>query len=428
MVNKFFKIKDRNSSIRLELVGGITTFLTMSYIIFLHPNMLAETGMDKGALITVTCLASFIGTLIVALYANVPFALAPGLGLNSFFTYTLVLNMGIPWQTSLGIVFISGILFLLLSLVGFREKIIQAIPKTLRLSVPVGIGLLITFIGLKNMGLIVSNEATMIQFGELTRPVLISLAGLMIIIVLDLYKVRGSILIGIFLIYGTGLITGDIQAPHEIISAPPAIAPIAFKLDVPGALSLSYAGVIFSFLYVDLFDSVGTILGCANEANMIDKDGRVRDAKKILTSDATATVFGSLVGTSTITTYIESASGIAAGARTGLSSVFTAFLFLMAPMFAPIIGSFPGFATAPALVIIGIYMFKIIYKIRFDMMIVGIPAFLTIVMMPFTGSISTGLSFGFLSYILLMVVTGKTREIPLTLWIIGLMTLLTFIV
>jgi AGZA family xanthine/uracil permease-like MFS transporter len=336
--------------------------------------------------------------------------------------------MGIPWQTSLGIVFISGVLFLLLSLVGFREKIINAIPETLRLSVPVGIGLLITFIGLKNMGLIVGHETTFIAFGHLTRTVLISLAGLMVIIILDLYKVKGSILIGVSLIYLIGLITGDIEAPQKIISTPPSIEPIAFQLDITGALEVSFAGVIFSFLYVDLFDSVGTILGCAHEANMIDKEGKVKDAKKILTSDASATIIGSLMGTSTITTYIESASGISAGARTGLSSMITAFLFLFAPVFAPLIGSFPGYATAPALVIIGLYMFKIIYKIRFDVLIIGIPAFLTIVMMPFTGSISTGLSFGFLSYILLMIIRGKAGEMPLTLWVIGLMTLFNFLV
>jgi AGZA family xanthine/uracil permease-like MFS transporter len=428
MIDRFFQIKERNTSLRQEFIGGMTTFLTMSYIIFLHPNMLAETGMDKGALITITCIASFIGTLIVGIWANVPLALAPGLGLNSFFTYSVVIGLGVDWQTALGAVFISGILFLILTFSGFRERIVHAIPLSLRLAVPAGIGLLITFVGLKNMGLIVSNDSTLLQLGEMSSTLLISLLGLILIIILEVKKIKGSILLGILFIVVTGIISGHIQDPEAYISSPPSIEPVAFKLNIIQALKISFLGVIFSFLFVDLFDSVGTIIACAYEAKLVKKNGNISGIEKILGSDAISTVIGSLLGTSTITTYIESASGISAGARTGLSSVIVGLLFLMAPFFAPLIQIVPGYATAPALIVVGVYMFRNIQKINFTDLEDGIPAFFTIIIMPFTTSISMGLSYGFLSFILLKIINGKIKQLSPILWIVGILSLANMII
>ena len=428
MIDHFFRLTERNTSLKQELIGGLTTFLTMSYIIFLHPNMLAETGMDKSALITITCLASFIGTLIVGLWANVPFALAPGLGLNSFFTYSVVIGLGVDWQTALGVVFISGVLFLILTFSGFRERIIHAIPISLRLAVPAGIGLLITFVGLKNMGLIISNSSTLLQMGKMSSTLTISLLGLVLIILLEIKKIKGSILIGILFIVISGIIFGLIQVPADFISSPPSIKPIVFQLNIIQAMQISFIGIIFSFLFVDLFDSVGTIIACSYEAKLVKKNGNISGIDRILGSDAISTVIGSILGTSTITTYIESASGISAGARTGLSSVLVGILFLIAPFFAPIIQIVPGYATAPALVVVGLYMFRSIQKINFLDLEDGIPAFFTIIIMPFTSSISMGLSYGFLSFIILKIINGKFRQVSAILWIIGILSLANLII
>lgn len=428
MFSNFFKLKERNTSVKKEMIGGATTFLTMAYIIFLHPNMLAETGMDKQALITVTCLASFAGTLIVAIWANVPLAMAPGLGLNSFFTYSLVLGMGIPWPTALGVVFISGILFMMLTFLGFREKLAHAIPESLKLAVPAGIGLLIAFVGFQNMGLVTKGENTVLQLGALSETVLISMVGLLLIIFLETRKIKGSILLGILLIVATSILLGNIRLPEFYLSIPPSIKPIAFQLDIGHALNLSLIGVIFSFLYVDLFDSLGTIIGCAYEADMIDKNGKITKLNKILSSDAIATMVGSVLGTSTVTTYVESASGIAAGARTGFASVVTAVLFLLALFFAPVIGIVPAYATAPALIIVGFYMFKNIIHINFKILSEGVPAFLTILLMPFTSSISTGLAFGFVSYVILKLLLGQYKKISFILWLIALLSAVNLII
>ena len=428
MIMNFFKLREKNTSIRKEIIGGVTTFLTMAYIIFLHPNMLAETGMDKQALITVTCLASFTGTFIVALWANVPLAMAPGLGLNSFFTYSLVLGMGIPWPTALGVVFISGILFMALTVLGFREKLALAIPESLKLAVPAGIGLLIAFIGFQNMGLITKGENTFLQLGVLSETVMISMAGLLLIIFLETRRIKGSILLGILFIVSASIFFGDVHLPESFLSAPPSMKPVSFQLDIGNALSIGLIGVIFSFLYVDLFDSLGTIIGCAYEADMIDKNGKIPKLNRILTSDALATMIGSLLGTSTVTTYVESASGIAAGARTGLASVITAVLFLIALFFAPVIGIVPAYATAPALVIVGFYMFKNIISINLTSLSEGVPAFLTILLMPFTSSISTGLAFGFISYVILKLLLGQFRKISIILWLIALLSALNLII
>ncbi|MGL4534312.1 MAG: NCS2 family permease [Fusobacteriaceae bacterium] len=423
-MEKFFKLKEHGTNVKQEVLAGTTTFLTMAYIIFVNPSILSIAGMDKGALISVTCLAAAIGTMLVGLWVNVPFAMAPGMGLNAFFTFTLVLGAGATWQQALGVVFISGVLFLILTLSGMREKIIEAIPLPLRLAVGAGIGLFIAFIGMSGMGLIVANPATLVGLGPMKMQVVLGLLGFIIMGLLEIKKVKGGILIGIVVTTILGMITGLVELPTSIMSIPPSIMPIAFKLDIMGALKLSLLGPIFSFMFVDLFDSLGTIMACANEAGMVDKDGKIEKVSKILEADAVATVIGAVLGTSTTTTFVESASGIADGGRTGLTSVTTGLLFIVALFFAPIIGIVPVFATAPALMLVGVYMFKNLLDIDFHKIEIAIPCFLTIIMMPLTYSISTGIAFGFISYILVNMVTDHRKDIRPTMWVIGLFSLI----
>jgi AGZA family xanthine/uracil permease-like MFS transporter len=423
-LQRFFKLNENNTNLRKEMIGGATTFLTMSYIVIVHPNMLSETGMDHQALITITCLAAFIGTLLAGIWGKLPLAMAPGMGLNAFFTYSLVINHNVPWQTALGVVFLSGIFFLLLTVLGIREKIIHGIPNNLKIAVAVGIGLFLAFIGFKNMGLIIPDETSIIKIGTLNRTVLLSLGGLMLIIVLEIKKVRASILIGILAVFAISIIAGDVPMPDRWLSNVPDPTPVLFKLDIAGALNLALIGSIFSFMFVDLFDSLGTILACAYEAGFVKKDGTIKNLNRILEADAVATVLGSLLGTSTTTTFVESASGIAAGARTGLSSIVTSLFFLLTLFLAPVIVMVPGYATAPALIVVGVYLFKTIDKMTFDSFQETLPAFLTIFLMPFT-SISTGISFGFASYVLIALITF--RRIPLITWIIGILSILNMV-
>lgn len=425
MLDKFFRITERKSTIKNEIIGGATTFLTMGYIIFVNPAILGDAGMDKAALITVTILAAAIGTLLAGVWARVPFAMAPGMGLNAFFAYTLVLGQGITWQTALGVVFISGIVFLLLTVTGIRTKIVHTIPLSLRLAVGAGIGLFIAFIGFKNMDLVVDNPATFVSIGKFTPAVLIGVMGLIITAILEVRKVKGGIFYGIIITTIIALVAGQVTAPESIVSTPPSIEPLLFKLDIMSALSYGLIGAIFSFMFVDLFDSVGTIVACSYEAGFIDKKtGKVKHIDRILEADATATVIGTLLGTSTTTTYIESASGIANGARTGFASVITAILFLLALFFAPLIGIVPAYATAPALIIVGVYMFKNMKQIDFNDFTEAIPAFLTIILMPLTFSIAVGLSFGFISYVLLKAATGKFKDVSILMWIIAAFSVL----
>ncbi|MBC2855691.1 MAG: NCS2 family permease [Cetobacterium sp.] len=423
-MEKIFKLQEHGTTIKQEIIAGVTTFLTMAYIIFVNPSILSMTGMDKGALITVTCLASAIGTAITALWVNAPLAMAPGMGLNAFFTFTLVLGKGATWQQALGVVFISGVLFMVLTFSGLREKIIDAIPTELRLAVGAGIGLFIAFIGMQGMGLIVSNPATLVGIGKFDIKVVLGLFGFAVMGLLEMRRVKGGILIGIVATTVLGIMLGAVGLPTEIVSLPPSIAPIAFKLDILGALKPALFGAMFSFMFVDLFDSLGTIMACAHEAEMIDEKGKIKNVSKILEADAVATVIGSLLGTSTTTTFVESASGIAVGGRTGLTALTTATLFLASLLFSPIIGIVPAFATAPALILVGVYMFKNLLDIDFHNIEIAIPCFLTIIMMPLTYSISTGIAFGFLSYILVCLFNGRPKDVKPVMWIIGLGSLI----
>ena len=321
-LERYYKISERHSSVKQEIIGGITTFLAMSYIVFVNPSILGLTGMDKGALITVTCLTAALATIISGLWANAPFALAPGMGLNAFFTFTLVLGKGLSWQTALGIVFISGVFFFILSLGGIREKIADAIPMPLKIAVGGGIGLFITLIGLKSMGLVVGNEATLVALGELNKTALIGIVGLLVAVVLEIKQVKGGILIGIIISTILGFITGDLAMPASVVSLPPSIAPIAGKLDIAGAFKLSLIGPIFSFMFVDLFDTLGTLISCSRQMGIVDKQGKIQGFGRMLYTDKTV---------------VESAAGVAAGARTGLASVVTGLLFLLALFFSPIV-------------------------------------------------------------------------------------------
>ncbi|MCP4375177.1 MAG: NCS2 family permease [bacterium] len=427
MLEKIFELKARGTNVRREVVAGAVTFLTMSYIVIVNPDILSQTGMDKNALIGVTILAAAFGTLLVGLWANVPFAMAPGMGLNAFFTYTLVIGHKVSWEQALGVVFLSGVVFLLLSLVGAREKIVAAIPLSLRLAAASGIGLFITFIGLKNLGFIVDSPATLVKLGTFDAKVGLGVLGLVVMCVLTVRKVRGAILIGIILVTLAAVFTGHAEV-SGVVSKPPSIAPIFLKLDILGAMRLSLIGAIFSFMFVDLFDSVGTIVACSHEAGLIGKDGKISKINRMLQADAVATIGGAILGTSTTTTYIESGAGIAEGGRTGLASVVTGLLFLAVLFITPLIGIVPAFATAPALIMVGVFMFQSIAKIDLSNFTEALPAFLTIVLMPLTYSISTGLAFGFVAYIVLGVSTGRARSIGVVMWIIGLLSLADIII
>ena len=428
MIAKFFHFDERETNLKQETIGGITTFLTMAYIVIVNPMILSDgTGMDKGALITVTCLAAAIGSLLVAFIANMPLAMAPGMGMNAFFTYSLVIGRGIPWQQALGIVFLSGMLFLILTFMKIRERIVDAIPISIRYSIAAGIGLFIALIGLKNMGLIVANPATLIGLGKFNKPVLLGLLGLIITGFFELKKIKGGILYGILITTVLGILTGAAKLPTEVISFPPSIAPTFLKFDVLGALKFAFIGPIFSFMFLDLFDSIGTIIACGKEAGLADENGDIKDVGKALEADALATVIGSVLGTSTTTTFVESAAGVADGARTGFSSIIVAVCMILTLFFAPIIGIVPGYATAPALIIVGIYMFKNLLDIDFHQIDIAIPSFLTIIMMPLTYSISIGISFGFISYVIIEIFNGKIKEVKPVLWVITVLAVINLV-
>ncbi|MGX4598105.1 NCS2 family permease [Faecalimicrobium sp. JNUCC 81] len=426
-LDKIFKYSERGSNARTEVIGGLTTFLTMAYIVFVNPAILSDAGMDKAALITVTILATAIGTLIFAFLANAPFALAPGMGLNAFFTYSLVIGEGIHWTQALGVVFISGMVFLILAVTGVRKYIAEAIPKELSIASAAGIGLFLAFVGLKGMGVIVADEATLVSLAEFTPTVIISLLGLVLMGMFEVKKVKGGILISIITTTALSIALGYVELPTSIISAPPSIEPVAFKLDIIGALKFSLIGPIFSFMFIDMFDSLAFLISCCKQMGLEDKGGNVKGLSKMLYADVTSTLIGSLLGTSTVTTFGESAAGIAAGARTGLASVVTAGLFLVTLLFTPLLGVVPGYAASPALVLVGVFMFSSIRQVDFNDSKIAISAFVTILLMPLTYSISIGLCFGFISYIIMHVVAKETDKISFTLWIIGALSVINLI-
>jgi AGZA family xanthine/uracil permease-like MFS transporter len=418
MFVRYFKLCEKKTNIRTEIIAGVTTFLTMSYIIFTNPNILSPTGMDKNALIAVTCIVSGLVTIMTGLFANAPIAMAPGLGLNSIFAY-LVVSGQMDWQSALGVVFISGLLFLVLTLLGLRKKIVEAIPASLISAIAVGIGLFITFIGLQDMGVIVKNDITLVSAGPITAAMLIGLLGLLIMVFLEIMKVKGALLIGIVIAAMVSMVFRLTPVPHQVVSMDIDITPIALKLDIVGALKWSFFGSIFTLMFIDMFDSVGTLAACCHQAKMVDEKGNIKGLDRLLSLDALATMIGALFGTSTTTAYIESAAGIEQGGRSGLTSVVTGLLFLLAVVFIPVVKVVPKYATAPALIMVGLFMMKEVKNINFSKLDEAFPAFIIMVMIALSYSISTGLAFGFISFVVIKTVCGKIRDVKFTMWLIA---------
>nr|VFK68752.1 MAG: putative MFS transporter, AGZA family, xanthine/uracil permease [Candidatus Kentron sp. UNK]VFK73709.1 MAG: putative MFS transporter, AGZA family, xanthine/uracil permease [Candidatus Kentron sp. UNK] len=420
-MKRFFRLEENGANTKTEVIAGITTFMTMAYILAVNPDILSATGMDKHALFTATALSAAIGTLAMALIARLPFALAPGMGLNAFFAFTVVVGMGYSWQFALTAIFLEGIIFLLLTAFNIRELIVDAIPLSIKHAISTGIGLFIAFIGLQNAGIIVNNDAVLVGLGEIATPsALIALFGIVVTGGLLARKIKGALLMGILAATIAGIPAGITQLPAGgFVSAPPSLAPVFWQLDFSHILSMDMAVVLLTFLFVDMFDTVGTLVGVSAKANMLDAKGKVPRAKQALLSDAIGTTFGAMLGTSTVTTYVESASGIAEGGRTGLTALTVAVLFLIALFFAPLFIMIPSAATAPALVLVGLFMLSPIRKIDLEDFTESIPVFLTIIITPLTYSIAEGIVFGILSFVLLKLLTGKSKDISIVMYILA---------
>jgi len=428
MFEKYFKLKNNNTNVKTEVLAGITTFMTMAYILAVNPDILSATGMDKNAVFSATAISAIVATLVMALWAKLPFALAPGMGLNAFFAFTVVIGMGYSWQFALTAVLIEGIIFLILTAFNIREVIVNAIPMNIKHSISAGIGLFIAFIGMQNAGIIVHNDATLVSLGNMgSHSIWIAFFGLIIIGVLLALKVKGALLIGIFASALAGIPLGVTHLPEgNLVSLPPSVAPVAFQFDFSQVFTIDMLIILFTFLFVDMFDTVGTLVGVASKANMIDKDGKLPRVKQALFADAVGTTFGAMMGTSTVTTYVESASGVAEGGRTGLTSLTTAGMFILALFLAPVFLMVPAAATAPALIMVGSFMLSPILKIDFDDYTESIPAFLTIIMMPLTYSIAEGIVFGMLSFVILKVLSGRFKDVSIVMYILAALFLLKF--
>lgn len=429
MLDKYFKITEQKSTLRTEIIAGITTFMTMVYILAVNPSILSAAGMDKDAVFTATALSAVIATLVMALVAKLPFALAPGMGLNAFFAFTVVLGMGYSWEFALTAVFLEGIVFLVLTAFNVRELIVNSIPLNLKHAVSVGIGLFIAFIGLKGTGLIVDNPATLVSLGDMKNPaVWVGLAGVIIIGVLLVKQIKGAILIGILASTIIGLIVGVTIIPEgfTFVSLPPSIEPIFFKFDFSQVFTIDMLIVLFTFLFVDMFDTVGTLVGVSSKSGMLDNEGRVPRVKQALFADSIGTFIGAIIGTSTVTTYVESAAGVAEGGKTGMTALTVATMFALSLFFAPLFMIIPAAATAPALIIVGLMMITPITKVNLNDFTESIPAFFTIIMMPLTYSIAEGIVFGMLSYVLLKLLTGKFKEIKPIMYIIAVLFIIKF--
>ncbi|MBO7416150.1 MAG: NCS2 family permease [Bacteroidaceae bacterium] len=416
-------------SVKTEIVAGITTFLTMAYILAVNPNIfgaLADQGMDNGAVFTATAIAAIVGTLVMAFLAKKPFGLAPGLGLNAFFVFTVCLGMGKPWQFALTAILIEGFIFIILTLTNIREAIVNAIPDALKNAIGAGIGLFIAFIGLQNAGIIVDNEATLVGLNLATPSAWLCMIGLVITGVLFILKVKGAMLIGIIVTAIIGIPMGLTQF-NGVVSLPPSVAPIACKFTFDQVFSLDMLVVVFTFLFIDMFDTIGTVVGVSKKAGMMTPDGKIPGVKNIFMADALATVAGACVGTSTTTTYVESASGVAEGGRTGLTAFVIACGFIISLLFAPVFLAIPGAATAPALIIVGLFMLSPIKDIDFDNFSDSIPAYITLIMMPLTYSISDGIMLGLISYVVLNAISGKFSKITITMWILAILFVLRYI-
>lgn len=424
-MEKLFGLKERGTTVRTEVVAGITTFMTMAYILAVNPGILSAAGMPANSVFTATALSSAIAILCMAFFANLPIALAPGMGLNAFFAFSVVLGMGYSWQLALTAVFLEGILFVLMSFFNIREAIVAAIPANIKRAVSVGIGLFIAFIGLQNAGIIVNNDATLVSLGKVTQgSALLAIIGLAISGFLLARNVKGALLIGIIITTIIGIPLGVTKIPEGwTLLAKPA-APLLFLFQFDKVFTLDFFVVFFTFLFVDIFDTIGTLVGVTTQAGLIDRNGNIPKVKQALLADAIGTVAGACLGTSTVTSYVESASGVAEGGRTGLTALTTGILFLVSLFFAPLFLLIPGAATAPALILVGLFMMSPIKEIEFGDYTEAIPAFLTIIMMPLSYSIAEGLVFGIISYVVLKALTGKFKDITIVTWIVAILFVL----
>jgi adenine/guanine/hypoxanthine permease len=429
MFEKIFHLKSNNSSVRNEILGGLTTFMTMAYILAVNPQILSECGMDKNAVFTATILASVIGMLAMGLMANLPIAVAPGMGINAFFAYTVVLGMGYRWETALTAVFIEGVLFLIISFFNIRKAIVNCIPTNLKYSISVGIGLFIALIGLKNAGIIVSDPATMLKMGNTSDPhVLIALLGIVAIGTLLFFRINGALIIGMLLISIVGIPFGITNIPQgSWISLPPSVGKTFLAFDFTPFTKPDLIMVIFTFLFVNIFDTVGTLVGVCSKAKLLDEQGNIPRVKQAFLADALGTLTGSMLGTSPVTAYIESATGISAGGRTGLTTIVVALLFLLALFFFPVFNIIPVIATAPVLVIVGLFMISPIQNIDLEDYTEAIPAFLTIIFIPLTLSISEGIIIGMTSFVLLKVLTGKWKQVTWLTYILCIIFIVKFV-
>ena len=419
MLEKLFQLKAHGTNVRTEILAGVTTFLTMAYIIFVNPMMMADAGIDPGAAFVATCLAAALGSLIMGAWANYPIALAPGMGLNAFFSYTVVGSMGYSWQVALGAVFISGLLFFMLSIFRIREWIINSIPMPLRSAIAAGIGLFLALIALKSAGIVVDNPATLVGAGDMTQPgPLLAALGFMLIVALAYRRVTGAVMIGILAITGISLLFGLTQATG-FVSAPPSLAPTFLELDIRGALDVGLVAVIFAFLFVDLFDTSGTLIGVAQKADLVDKDGKLPRLGRALMADSTATMFGSLLGTSTTTSYVESAAGTAVGGRTGLTACVVAALFLLSLFLSPLAGAVPAFATAPALFFVAVLMTSGLVQVNWEDLTEAAPVVVTALMMPLTFSIANGIALGFITWTAIKLLSGRWRDLNPSLYVLS---------
>ena len=454
-LEKIFHLKENKTDVRTEVIAGVTTFMTMAYILAVNPNILEASGMDRGAVFTATALSAFIATCLMALLSNYPFVLAPGMGLNAYFAYTVVLGMGYSWQQALAAVFVEGLIFILLSLTNVREAIFNSIPMNLKHAVSVGIGLFIAFIGLQNAKIVVNNDSTLVSvfsfksavkdgtFNSMGITVLLALIGILITAVLLVKNIKGSILWGILITWGLGIICQfvGLYVPNPELGffsllpdfsngiSVPSMAPTFMKMDFSIVFSLDFVVIMFAFLFVDMFDTLGTLIGVASKADMLDKDGKLPKIKGALLSDAVGTSVGAVCGTSTVTTFVESASGVAEGGRTGLTAIVAAILFGLSLFLSPIFLAIPSFATAPALIVVGFLMLTSITKIDFNDYTEAIPCFIAIIAMPFMYSISEGIAMGVISYVVINLVSGKAKEkkISILMYVLAVLFILKYI-
>jgi AGZA family xanthine/uracil permease-like MFS transporter len=426
ILERIFKLSEHNTRISTELLAGLTTFITMAYIIFVNPQMMATAGMDYGASFTATCIAAALACFFMGFYSNWPVGLAPGMGLNAFFTYTVVGEMGYSWQVALGAVFLAGVLFVIMSVTRLRAWILESIPRDLRIAMGCGVGLFIGFIGLKSGGIIVANQATILSMGDLTQPsTMLAALGFILIAALSVRQIPGAIMLGVLSLTVVGLIIGEVQY-NGIISSPPSIAPIFLQLDIAGAFDVAMISVIIAILFVNLFDTTGTLMGVATRAKLVDEQGNIQNLDKALKADSSSSIVGAFLGCAPVTSYVESTAGVAAGGRTGLTAVTVGLLFLLAIFFSPLAGMVPAFATSGALVYVALLMMSGMRELDWDDATELVPALLTIIMIPLAFSIANGIAMGFISYVAIKVITGRAVEVSMGAWFLAIIFIAKF--